>query len=78
MLSGIPILQAIDEPGSVVNWIGCGIQVEAEKPYNNAKAIQKMVDMTIEERGSMGNIGRNYAIQNLTWTKLSEIFIEAF
>lgn len=78
MLSGIPILQAIDEPGSVVNWIGCGIQVEAEKPYNNAKAIQKMVDMTIEERGSMGNIGRNYAIQKLTWTKLSEIFIEAF
>lgn len=78
MLSGIPILQAIDEPGSVVNRMGCGIQVEAESPCNNAKAIQKIVNLTIEERSSMGNIGRNYAIQNLTWMKLSEVFIEAF
>jgi glycosyltransferase involved in cell wall biosynthesis len=77
MLSGLPILQAIDEPGSIVVKTGCGIQVDAENPINNAKAILKMVDMPLEERQKMGELGRFYAMQNLTWKKLSEDFIQA-
>lgn len=78
MLSGIPILQAIDEPGSIINKIGCGIQVSAENPLENSKAILQFVEMTPEERKTMGQTGKDYAMQNLTWKKLSEDFLKAF
>ena len=76
MLAGKPIIQAIDEPGSVVDQIGCGIQVEAENPKLVAKEINKLSQLSEEEKKQMGNRGRNYAMSNLEWGTLSKRFLE--
>lgn len=78
MLSGIPILYAIDEPGSIVDRIGCGVQVKAEDPNENTKAILHLVEMHQGERDSMGTKGKDYAIHHLTWDCLSRDFIKTF
>ena len=78
MLSGIPIVFAIDEPDSIITKIGCGIQVKAESPVDNSKAILQFVEMIQEDRTRMGQIGKDYAVKNLSWKKLSEDFLKAF
>ena len=77
MLSGKPIIQAIDEPGSVVCQVGCGLQVEAENPQKIAQAIVKIVDLSNKEKDEMGLKGEEYARKNLTWDLLSRKFIQA-
>lgn len=75
MLSSKPIVQAIDEPGSLVERIRCGIRVEAENPEQVADAIIKIANMSFEERRIMGERGRKYAIENLEWNSLANAFI---
>lgn len=76
MLSGHPIVNSVDEPGSLVERVGCGIQVEAENAEQVSKAIEKIADMTSEERAAMGEKGRKYAIENLEYQTLSQRFLD--
>lgn len=78
MLSGKPIVQSVDEPGSVVERVGCGIRVEAENAKAVAEAIVKLADMTPEDRKAMGKKGKEYVENNLPWSKLSEDFLKPF
>ncbi len=78
MLSSKPIIQAIDEPGSLVEKIGCGIRVEAENYREIANAVLSLSKMSAEERKNMGNIGHDYVLKNLEWRKLSKDFVELF
>ncbi len=76
MLSGKPIVKSVDEPGSEVERVGCGIQVEAENVEQVAQAIRQLADMSPEQRAAMGAKGRQYALENLNYTTLSKKFIE--
>lgn len=78
MLSGKPIVQSVDEPGSVVERVGCGIRVEAENAKAVADAIVRLAEMTPEEKETMGQKGKEYVEKNLPWSKLAEDFIKAF
>lgn len=78
MLSGKPIIQAVDEPGCVAERVGCGIQVEAENPQLVANAVIKLVSMPVEERISMGEKGTVYAKKNLEWGTLAADFLKVF
>ena len=78
MLSGKPIVQSVDEPGSVVERVGCGIRVEAENAQAVAEAISRLAAMTKYEREEMGMKGREYVINNLAWFKLAEDFLKPF
>lgn len=78
MLSGKPIVQSVDEPGSVVERVGCGIRVEAENAEAVANAIVSLAEMTPKERKAMGKKGKEYVEKNLPWSKLAEDFIKAF
>ena len=78
MLSGKPIVQSVDEPGSVVERVGCGIRVEAENAKAVAEAIVKLNAMTKEERIAMGLKGKEYVERNLPWSKLAEDFLKPF
>ena len=78
MLSGKPIVQSVDEPGSVVERVGCGIRVEAENAKAVADAIVKLADMTEDERTAMGKKGKEYVEKNLPWSKLAEDFLKPF
>lgn len=76
MLAGRPIVKSVDEPGSEVERVGCGIQVEAENIPQVTDAIKKIADMTAEERAEMGAKGRKYALENLEYQTLSQKFID--
>ena len=78
MLSGKPIVQSVDEPGSVVERVGCGIRVEAENAKAVADAIVKLADMTEDERTAIGKKGKEYVEKNLPWSKLAEDFLKPF
>ena len=78
MLSVKPIVQSVDEPGSVVERVGCGIRVEAENANAVAEAISKLTAMTSEERAAMGAKGKKYVEMNLPWNKLAENFLKPF
>ena len=77
MLSGRPIVNSVDEPGSLVERIGCGIQVEAENVEQVSNAIEGLARMTPEERAAMGEQGRRYATENLEYHILAERFLGA-
>ena len=78
MLCSLPIVQSVDEPGSVVERVGCGIRVEAENVKAVANAIIKLADMTADERAAMGRKGKEYVEKNLPWNKLAEDFLKPF
>ena len=77
MLSAKPIVQAIDEPNSVVERVGCGICVEAENSRLVADAILELVGMSREEREKMGERGKKYTLENLEWGILAKQFLNA-
>lgn len=76
MLSGRPIVNSVDEPGSLVERVGCGMQVEAENVQQVCEAIQRLADMSGEERAAMGAKGRQYAIEHLEYHTLSQEFLD--
>lgn len=76
MLSGKPIVQAIDEPGSIAERAGCGVQVEAENPQKISEAILRLALLTKAERDELGMKGRKYALENLEWGILSKRFLQ--
>lgn len=78
MLCSLPIVQSVDEPGSVVERVGCGIRVEAENVNAIAEAIVKLAEMTHEERKIIGEKGRAYVEKNLPWSKLAADFLKPF
>ena len=78
MLCSLPIVQSVDEPGSVVERVGCGIRVEAENVKAVASAIEKLAAMTPDERREMGEKGRKYVEENLPWSKLADDFLKPF
>lgn len=78
MLCSLPIVQSVDEPGSVVERVGCGIRVEAENVKAVADAIVKLAKMTLEERKKMGAKGKAYVEKNLPWGKLAKDFLKPF
>jgi glycosyltransferase involved in cell wall biosynthesis len=77
MLAEKPIIFAVDDPNSIVEKIGCGIQIEAENEAELVKTIKFLSGLSVEERRSMGVKGRKYALQELNYTSLAKKFIEA-
>lgn len=78
MLCSLPIVQSVDEPGSVVERVGCGIRVEAENVESIAQAIVQLADMSVGEREAMGKNGKEYVVKNLPWNKLAKDFLTSF
>lgn len=78
MLCSLPIVQSVDEPGSVVERVGCGIRVEAENVEAIANAITQLAGMSSDERKKMGIKGKEYVEENLPWNKLAEDFLKPF
>jgi glycosyltransferase involved in cell wall biosynthesis len=77
LLAEKPIIFAVDEPNSIIEKVGCGIQIPAENEPELIKAIKKISELSIEERTAMGKRGYTYAIKELSYTNLAKKFIEA-
>jgi glycosyltransferase involved in cell wall biosynthesis len=77
MLAEKPIIFAVDEPNSLVEKVGCGIRIEAENEAELVKTIKFLSGLSVEERKSMGEKGRKYAMKELNYTSLAKKFIDA-
>lgn len=75
MMASRPIIFSVDEPGSLIERVGCGIQVEAEKPKQVAEAILQLASLSSKKRDAMGQLGHDYAQSHLNYTTLSKEFI---
>ena len=77
MLSQKPIVMSVDEPDSVVQRCGCGIQVEAENANQVAEAVSKLASLSDAERAEMGRKGYDYAVEHLEYATLAKQFIQS-
>jgi hypothetical protein len=77
MLAKKPIIFAVDEPNSMIEKVGCGIQIPAENETELVKTIKMFSEMAVEKRTEMGEKGREYALEELNYSSLAMKFILA-
>lgn len=77
MLSAIPVVYSVDEPGCLVERVGSGLRTEAENIDEMTEALLRLCNMSSEERRAIGEKGRKYAYENLKWSVLAERFLDS-
>jgi hypothetical protein len=77
MLSGKPIIFAVDEFNSLVEKVKCGIQIPAENTRDLIKAIHFLSALSDMEKEEMGKRGKDFAKKELNYKALAKKFIEA-
>lgn len=77
MMSGKPILYAVDAPNNYIEEYNCGISVEAENVDALAEGIKKLVALDENSRIEMGNNGKAAAMTHYTYSVLAKDFISA-
>lgn len=78
MMSGKPILYAVDAPNNFIKDYSCGVSVEAESVDDLVKGLNILLNMSDEERQEMGRNGRQAVLDNFTYEKLAKQFSELF
>lgn len=78
MMSGKPILYAVDAPNNFIEEYHCGISVKAENKEELTAGLIKMLSLTEEERSQMGERGRRAVLEHFTYDKLAAQFAELF
>jgi glycosyltransferase involved in cell wall biosynthesis len=77
MLSGKPILFAVDDPNSLVEQVGCGVQVPAEKPELIAAALISLAGQDSPARTAMGIKGKEYAESELGYSSIAQKILDS-
>jgi len=77
MMAGKPVLMAIDAGNDPVREAGCGLTVKPEDSQAIAQGICNLLDLSDEERKSMGQRGQKFIIGNHTFPVLARRFLEA-
>lgn len=76
MYSEKPILYAIDSGESnIVEQANCGVVVPPENPKEISKAIDLLYNMQQSDRNKLGANGKEYVINNFSYSKLAEKYI---
>ena len=78
MMSGKPILYAVEAPNNFVEEYSCGVSVDAENVEALANGIRKILNLTKKEKEQMGNNGKKAVIQNYSYGNLAQQFAELF
>ena len=77
MMSGRPVLFAVEAPNNPIAEYGCGVTVRAEDPDALAEGIHALEEMPPEERKRLGDNGRKAVLAHFTYEKLAAEFLEA-
>jgi glycosyltransferase involved in cell wall biosynthesis len=77
MMSGRPVIHAIEAANDAVKDSGCGISVAPEDPGAIAEAVRTLVRMTADERADLGARGRRFVVQHYDYRVLAGKFIDA-
>ena len=75
MMSGKPVVHAVEAGNDPVAEAGCGLSVEPENATAIADAIEKLCQMPEEERMQMGANGKRFVMENHTYSVLAKRFI---
>ncbi len=78
MMSGKPILYAVDAPNNYIKDYDCGISVEPGSIGDLASGILELALMTPEERKKIGDNGRKATLKYFTYPKLAQKFASIF
>lgn len=78
MMSGKPILYAVEAPNNFIADYDCGISVNAEDAEALKEGIRKLLNLTPEERAGMGRRGKAAVLEHFTYEKLAQQFAVLF
>lgn len=76
MMSGKPLLYAVDAPNNFAKEYNCGISVPAGDVKHLKEGVEKLINMSEEERREMGQNGRKAVLDNFQYKILAEKFLE--
>ena len=77
MMSGKPVIHAIEAANDLVAESDCGISIPPEDPQAIADAVLSLIDRTPDEREAMGHRGTEYVMQHHDYARLAVQFLEA-
>lgn len=78
MMSGKPILYAVDAPNNYIREFDCGVSVPPENTDALIAGIQKFLSMSGEERQKMGERGKQAVLNCFTYDVLGKKFEDLF
>jgi len=78
MMSGKPVIYAVDAPNNYIEEYRCGISVRAGDVDDLARGIDDLYKMTDEEKKVLGDNGHQAVLNNFTYTKLARKFTSLF
>lgn len=76
MMASKPIIHSIEAGNDLVKEADCGVSVAPEDPVLIADAIERIYELSDEERQRLGNNGKRYVMENHDYRVLAEKFIE--
>lgn len=75
MMSGRPIINAVEAGNDPVKEVGCGLSILPENSEAIVEAILKIYNMTEEEQRRMGEKGQKYVLEHRTYPVLAASFL---
>ena len=75
MMSGKPILYAVEAPNNYILDYQCGVSVEAQNSEKLAEGLLKIFNMTDTERRKMGQNGRQAVLEHFEYSILANDFL---
>lgn len=71
LYSGRPIIHSYSGAGDFVQQANAGISIDAEKPQLIVDAILELYQLPVEERQKMGERGKKFVLENLSYMKIA-------
>jgi glycosyltransferase involved in cell wall biosynthesis len=76
MIAGCSVLHAVKAGNDPVAEAGCGLTVPPESPQAIAKAVNRFIGMTHDERESLGAKGKTFVLANHDYKVLAQRFLD--
>ena len=76
MMGGKPILYAVNAPNNYIDEFECGVTVNPENKESIIMGIQKLEEMSEDERILMGQRGRMAAMEHFDYRELAKKFLQ--
>ncbi|MGO4479868.1 glycosyltransferase family 4 protein [Massilia sp. 2TAF26] len=77
MMAARPVLHAVAAGNDPVSEAGCGLTVEPESPQAVVEGISRLLALDANERRAMGQRGKAFVLENLTYPVLGKRFLAA-
>ena len=77
MMAARPVLHAVEAGNDPVSEAGCGLTIVPEDPSATANGIRALLSVSEDERIAMGQRGKEFVLNNLTYPILAKRFLAA-